>query len=222
MVLLECMTLNKPFSEYNPEEHKLNVAGLGERPRLIATEEPIEDEEEEDGTESNKKAKKGKIVRVKNWPAGVAPLLEEAWSQDVGERLSMQTVLQRLESIVSQLESDNPRSAPSYSCEETPAQPTTTSSPEQPATIVHTMNGKEVVLEFPSHFSPAHQLSVRSRRRQEQHLTPLAHQTSRDDSDCFGDKQSEASISYLELTMTSASTTCHDSSLHDSNSNSAH
>jgi serine/threonine protein kinase len=249
MVVLEIMTLNKPFLEYNPEEHALNVAKFGERPRLVdkyvpGMEDPSDEtelpakEETSNGPESQNSneeqgqsevaaahkpakaeptRKNAKMVSIRGWPVGLASLLEESWSQDVGSRLSTNAVLQRLDAI--NLEFDHSVSLQEVNTEQHSATEPSVSFSNEIASTFGDPQNREVVLEFPSHFSPRHQLSARQRVDQygnQQHQKFLRHfpmVITRQDSDCnFGDKQSEASAtSYLELTTTSGSTTLHDS-----------
>ena len=228
MVFLELVTLNKPFQEYDPEEHVLNVAKLGERPRLVDIEgdpqevagsydsvSPLDKTEAGECTSSDDEENKGKpkkkkasLVSTNGWPSGVSALLENSWRQDVGERLSIDAVLQRLQTIIDQFESYLEKS------EKAAEKLTAASGGETGKDPIN----REVVLEFPSHFSPRHQLptfnQVQAAHQQEgapqEHITM---QMNRQDSDCnSGDKQSEQSAtSYLELTITSVSTTLHDS-----------
>jgi serine/threonine protein kinase len=237
MVCLEMMTWKKPFLEYSPDEHTKLVAGRGDRPKLVtdisemeAAELEIDDEFSDVSDKSLEilPSKRLRPVLVSDWPEGLADLLQQAWAHDVSERLTMQSVLERLGFIIKQLDS-----APKP---ERPQDP----PPRHQTDDWHNNDDNydrsgeweegEVVLEFPSHFTPRHQLSARSRHRQYQEqqrerlpLKPtlnhdLPHSLSGpfpDDSEdhwfCGGDRQSDASSSMPELTMTSASTTLHDS-----------
>lgn len=187
MVALEMMTWKKPFCEYTPEEHQKCVAGLGKRPNLIVN----ESEQQSDVIDQYSEA-----IHAENWPSGTAELLRESWSQDVASRLTMQSVVERMGGILA-----NFATAAELTPEKSNLYDNTTLRNEK----------TEVVLEFPSHFSPRHQLSDGSKSQKP--MPALSTQGSRDDSDFWcGDKQSETSHSYQELTMTSTS-----SSLHDSN-----
>lgn len=191
MVTLEMMTWKKPFSAYTPEEHKKCVAGLGMRPKLVLSEEETGDPQQQQ--QSDEKEKHSEVIVAQDWPSGLAELLQESWTQDVARRLTMQSVMDCLGTIVADFEENA-----------APQEPVNNCPPRHEET--------EVVLEFPSHFSPRHQLSEGSRHHHQ--LPPLSSTATMtlDDSDAwFGDRQSEASRSYQELTMTSASTTLHDS-----------
>lgn len=225
MVFLEMMTLNKPFEEYDPEEHASNVAKLGERPRLRGVEEASEEtdskarekcqmetegddsvpqDNDESGASSKPKKKGARIVSTYGWPAGVPSLLEQSWSQDVTERLTMETVLRRMDSIITNNTQNDLRQSPvqgrGLGC-------------GAARTDKH-QKDKEIILEFPSHFSPKHQFST---GKYDDRMEPLQYEkqftpTTTEDSDWVpADRQSETSTSYQELTMTSVSTTLHDS-----------
>ena len=182
MVALEMMTWKKPYSDYTPEEHTKCVAGLGKRPNLV-----VDNCDEPNNNHDNEKY--SEVIPAQDWPSGVAELLQESWSQDVAGRLTMQSVLERMGTILADFET-----VPDGSAQENTLRNDAT----------------EVVLEFPSHFSPRHQLAEGNRH--EPPRQPLSRTASRDDSDFwFEDRQSDASTSYQELTMTSASTTMHDS-----------
>jgi serine/threonine protein kinase len=237
VVCLEMMTWRKPFQEYSAEEHIKFVAGLGERPKLVKDRDEMEISEGETDDEFSDVSDKSLVrlpsrrlrpVLVSDWPEGMADLLEQAWAHDVAERLTMQSIFERLGSILERFDS-----APTPDRSQDPA-------PRQLQQTEDCQNNNyyglrkweetEVVLEFPSHFTPRHQMSARSRHRQyqEQQLVQFPLKATRnselplslsgpslDDSEdrwfCGGDRQSDASSSMQELTMTSASTTLHDS-----------
>lgn len=149
---------------------------------------------EQQQSESKQDKKQAQVVDVQNWPSGMADLLEESWSQDVVGRLTIKSVLERMGAILAESQSllDD-------------------SSAKQLDKSRQNQEEAEVVLEFPSHFSPRHPLLETQRDHSKPKLQPV--QTTRDDSvSWFGDRQSlDASNSLQELTMTSTSTTIYDS-----------
>jgi serine/threonine protein kinase len=238
MVCLEMMTWKKPFLEYSPDEHTRLVAGLGERPKLVtnmneieSAEEATDDELSDVSGESRLKppSKRLQPVLVSDWPEGLADLLQQAWAHDVAERLTMQSIFDRLGTILEHFASapmpEQPQDIPPRSAQQTEDWHINDNYG------LGKWEGAEVVLEFPSHFTPRHQMSARSRHMeyQEQQRVRLLPQKliqnyehpdtssgpSQDDSEDRwfggGDRQSEASSSIQELTMTSASTTLCDS-----------
>lgn len=277
MVALEMLTWTKPFAEYNPEEHQLNVAQYGERPRLVTTMDPPAEVveattaegapsdagEEEEGKvaeapsienqdehidaplqqhdASTKKMKPkakripAKAVLVQDWPTGMADLLQESWTQDVADRLTIQSVLKRMESIVTSHNANITTTINSEAVSRIEQNHVQDDDDDDDDVAVSTNDDnlnahmqEEVVVEFPSLFSPIHAMSWQRRKEQyerqqqqqddsHQHYqhSPVAMSVTRDDSSdrCwFGDRQSDVSNSNsLELTMTSASTTLHDS-----------
>jgi hypothetical protein len=177
MVALSMFTWEKPFSDYSPEEHQKNVAILGKRPHLVVN------DDDDDNQQSSELY--SEVISAHDWPTGMAELIEDCWTQDVLVRLSVGSVLERMETIIA-------------------------NHHEEPVGIYHNTLRNEVVLEFPSHFSPRHQLSEEHRqqderrRQKQQSLEPIAREDLSDP--WFGDRQSDTSSSYQELTMTSEST----------------
>ena len=235
MVVLEMMSWKKPFSEYTPEEHQFNVGQSGERPRLITTldddaagagaaddvDDPVHDEgnDSKDNRKPKMKRKRAGAVLVNDWPLGLKELVQEAWAQDVGDRLTMQSALKRLEPIVANHSSDRAEKAALGAARVTCISSITSQTRRL---RLEEEEESEVVLEFPSHFSPPpmNSLSAHFRRQhyqqQQRYEAQKQHQRIRsgEDSDHWSadrQSQSEASSSLLELTMTSASTTLHDS-----------
>ena len=200
MVAFEMMTWNKPFAEYNPDEHQLNVAQWGERPRLFTRTEweqdlgtttttrkaqedvlkmnqrqqqqqQLDKEQRDDDHHSAKvlkpkaKRKRANAVSVDHWPVGLADLLQEAWTQDVGDRLTIQSVLERIGSIAVDVgagvaTSNKPmadKEEHGFSVDPGVARHegllTTAYDAENIADSGYCQD--EVVLEFPSHFSPS-------------------------------------------------------------------
>lgn len=245
MVALEMMTWKKPFSEYTPEEHQLNVAQFGERPRFVVNSYDDDDDDDEvvDSDQTDEKSeqqegtsvldqkgprvkrKRAKAVLVEDWPLGMPDLIQEAWNQNVGQRLTMQSVLERVESIVANFDNEGQLNkddvAPGAAQDKATVDSDTTPVKSDVDDYPHMWDENQVVLEFPSHFSPVHPLSSRDReaqyrqgqqQREQQKEPQSATPMSRDDSDrWFGDRQSDTSASLQELTLSSASTTFHDS-----------
>lgn len=162
------------------------------------------------------KRKRANAVLVKDWPVGLKELVEEAWVQDVGDRLTMQSVLKRLKPMVADHSTDKAEKSVSGAggiLGFIASQARRLVAEPEPET--------DIFSEFPSHFSPIHTLSVDSRQlhhqEQQRHEQEKRRHTAQtgmmsDDSDSlYGDRQSESSVSLQELTMTSSSTTLHDS-----------
>lgn len=155
---------------------------------------PASEDSKEQQSKSKEDKKQAQVVDVQNWPPGMADLLEESWSQDVVGRLTIKSVLDRMGSILAESQSilDD-------------------SSNKQVDKSQQNQEENEVVLEFPSHFSPRHTLLETQRDHSKPKVQPV--QTTIDDSNTwFGDRQSlDASNSFQELTMASTSTTIYDS-----------
>ena len=166
--------------------------------------------------------KKAASFFVGHWPAGLSELCEAAWAQDVTERLSMQDVLERV-SVVFDNYCDNATTEEKAKPMSGSDQVVLTSEISSPRPLQESVEEVGVVLDFPSHFSSAPSLTAHFRR---QHLLQqMEYEATKqrerirsgaapdDESDTFlEDKQSETSTSLQELTLTSASTTLHDSS----------
>lgn len=71
MVVWEMMSLVKPYSTYNLEQHRINVCQGGERP-----------------------------VLSENWSTETRDLLTQTWTRDISERLTMQQVCQDLQRML--------------------------------------------------------------------------------------------------------------------------
>ena len=162
--------------------------------------------------------KRANAILVKDWPIGLKELVEDAWTQDVGDRLTMQSVLKRLDPIVTNNNNEKSEKGTSGAggiLGFIASQARRLVAEPEPET--------EFDLEFPSHFSPIHTLSAQRYQQQqsleqEQRYRRTQHEVMSDDSDSwYGDRQSESSVSLQELTVTSSSTTLHDSTSTNTN-----
>jgi len=112
MMLVEMLTLQKPYPHYSSEQHAEFVCKRGERPILVQY----------------------------GIPAILQELLEQAWCQDIRQRLSMKEIYHRLHSLVAYSDEELSQIAVTSSLSSTGHTATTKEEPSQ------------VYFEFPEHF----------------------------------------------------------------------